>query len=354
MKSAQKTALFLYTELAGYVLACMHELAGKGWEVHVVRWPINNEAPFEFRPGSSVKLYKRESMNTKGLLALANQINPDIVLCSGWVDKGYLTVCKKFVRMLPVVLLLDNQWRGSMKQKIMTFAAGFTIRPFFNRAWVPGDPQYVYAQKLGFLEPHLKTGFYCADTSLFSQWRESFSTEKNRNYPKTLLYVGRYVEHKGIRDLWECFIALHENQFPEWRLICAGSGELWEHRTQHTAIEHLGFVQPTEFGEIIRRSGIFVLPSRYEPWGVVVQEMGACGLPMLLSQEVGAASMFLREGINGYSFPAGNRKELSACLTRLMSTSECVLQEMGAKSAEIALTHTPQQWVDTLEELSYF
>lgn len=354
MKLPARTALFLYTELAGYVLACMQELAKSGWHVHVVRWPVNNEAPFEFSPGSPVKLYDRKSLNEQDLEALASRVNPDIILCSGWIDKGYLSLCKKYARILPVVLLLDNQWKGSVKQWIMAGASAFTISPYFNRAWVPGEPQRAYAQKLGFGREHLKTGFYCADTALFSQWRGAFSEEKNQDYPKTLLYLGRYVEHKGIRDLWTCFIDLHQTRFPDWKLVCAGTGELWDQRVQHPAIEHLGFVQPAQLGEIVRRSGIFVLPSHYEPWGVVVQEMAACGLPLLLSHEVGAASMFLREGINGYSFAAGSREELSASLTRLMSAGDTALRNMGAKSAEMALTLTPQRWVLTLEELSYF
>ena len=44
------------------------------------------------------------------------------------------------------------------------------------------------------------------------------------------------------------------------------------------------------------------MPSKKEPWGVVLQEMAIAGLPLLTSQHVGAATMFLEEHENGLVF----------------------------------------------------
>src|SRR5688572_27242054 len=50
--------VFLYTELAGYFLACVEALS-KNAEVMIVRWPVNKEAPFQFSTPGSVKIYNR-------------------------------------------------------------------------------------------------------------------------------------------------------------------------------------------------------------------------------------------------------------------------------------------------------
>jgi hypothetical protein len=50
-------ALFLYSEIAIYFLKCCEELA-KNNEVHVVRWPLNKEAPFKFNYSKSINIYE--------------------------------------------------------------------------------------------------------------------------------------------------------------------------------------------------------------------------------------------------------------------------------------------------------
>ena len=50
---------------------------------------------------------------------------------------------------------------------------------------------------------------------------------------------------------------------------------------------------------------VFALLSRHEPWGVAVNEAAASGLPLLLSDRVGAAADLLRDGENGFLVPVG-------------------------------------------------
>ena len=120
--------LFLYTELAEYVLACIEQLEKEDIEVHVVRFPVNSEAPFEFRQLEKTKIYDRSDFDDSELQNLANEIDPHIILCSGWIDKGYLSICRQAKSKIPTVLLLDNQWEGGLKQKIASL-----VSPFFSR-----------------------------------------------------------------------------------------------------------------------------------------------------------------------------------------------------------------------------
>jgi glycosyltransferase involved in cell wall biosynthesis len=79
---------------------------------------------------------------------------------------------------------------------------------------------------------------------------------------------------------------------------------------------------------------IFALLSRHEPWGVVVNEAAASGLPLVLSDRVGAASDLLSEGDNGFLVPADDVEAASAAVERLAHDS-ALRSTMGARSREV-------------------
>ena len=88
-------------------------------------------------------------------------------------------------------------------------------------------------------------------------------------------------------------------------------------------VHFLGFHQGNDLVELYVCADLFCLPSRHEPWGVVVNEAAACALPLLLSDRVGAGRDLVRAGQNGYVF-ASNRPEA------LERASASILSEAGA------------------------
>jgi glycosyltransferase involved in cell wall biosynthesis len=345
--SQKPVVLFLYTELAEYFLACLEKLEQENIDVHVVRWPVNKEAPFQFRQLEKTTFYERPDLDGDKLLSLYDTLNPDLVLTSGWVDDGYLSVAKKARKEGKSVLLLDNQWVGGLKQRLAGWLSPFIIRNKFNKAWVPGAPQKRFAEKMGFA-PNIRTGFYCADCNLFDQFYDQFKEEKQAAFPKRFLFIGRYLEFKGIFDMWKAYQQLTGSS---WELWCVGTGDLWEQRVEADGIRHFGFVQPNDLGDIIRETGVFVLPSHKEPWGVVVHEMAAAGFPMICSDTIGAASTFLEEGENGYFHKAGDSESIYSAMKRVSELSESELQAMSDHSRKLSKTITPALWVKTLMEL---
>lgn len=342
------TVLFLYTELADYFLKCCDELS-KDAEVHIIRWPVNKEAPFKFKFSEKIKIYDKADYSLEQLHALVGRINPDVIVCSGWVDKDYLKLVKPFFKKIPTVLTCDTHWNGSLKQYLALILSRFFLLNTFSHAWVPGKVQRNYADKLGFESNKIMEGFYCCDLNKFNAIHQKIKPVREKNFPKRFLYVGRYYDFKGVAELWDAFRQLQEEQPNEWELWCLGTGSIPP--IEHPKIKHFGFVQPADLEPIIENAGVMVLPSRFEPWGVVVQEYAAAGFPLLLSSAVGAHEAFLEAGKNGFLFAPQNSIDLKKQLKKILNLSSKDLLLMSEKSHQLAQKISPQKWATQMKDI---
>lgn len=344
--------LILYTELAGYVLGNINRFlrSNPSAGVLLIHYPVNPEAPFQlnFPEGSRAMIYDRN--NEQELMMRIQEFNPDIVLCSGWGNSFYLNAVKRLDKNVKKVICFDNPWKGNFRQWVNVFLSRFFILRIFKYAWVPGAPQQAYARKLGFREFRIKTGLYPADSELFSNiGREKIG--KKGPYPKVMLCVARYISQKNLPFLWKAFIKANERTGNQWKLNCIGFGELFDQRIQHPSIQHLGFKQPDEMGEFILNAGVFVLPSTEEPWGVVVHEMALSALPLLLSDRVGSASMFLKDD-NGKKFDPERSEDLEKILFDFMNLTDNELRVMAERSYTYGMRLQSSDWSETILKIS--
>ncbi len=341
--------VFLYTEIAEYFLACCNLLAEHG-EVHIIRWPVNKEAPFKFEINPKLKLYSKSDYTLQQLTQLVESIKPNVIVCSGWIDKDYLKISKSYFKKIPTVMTCDTHWTGSLKQRLAMIISRVTLLNIFSHAWVPGDIQKKYVLNLGFKAATIYTGFYSCDLNYFNSIYEAQKGQKKILFPKRFLYVGRYYEFKGIKELWQAFIELQQEQPNEWELWCLGAGDI--EPVAHPNIKHFGFVQPKDLANYTLQTGVFILPSRFEPWGVVVHEFAASGFPLLLSDKVGAKDAFLKEKENGFVFISGDINGIKESMKKIISLSDTELQHMGNVSNRLSKTISPAKWVDTLLAVS--
>ncbi len=349
-------ALFLYTELAPYFLACVERLVKDfDLEVHIVRWPLNKEAPFQLKYADRVHVHERERFDDAALLSFATDLAPDIVFASGWVDKGYLKVCRALRSAgRPTVMCSDTAWRGDARQFAATVAARLWLKRTFSHAWVTGEAQARYARKLGFKPDAIRNGFYSADVDRFAPLYERFKTAKAVHFPHRFLCTARYIPTKGHQLLCDAFAELcTAGEAGDWELWIAGTGELRDQvmnsaSGEHSRIKHLGFVQADAMQTVLEQCGVFVLPSTYEPWGVVVHEHTCSGFPLLLSSAVGARERFLREGENGHIFIAGDKGTLKNMLRMMILSTDDELRAMGETSAQLGRQWSPKQWSEVV------
>ena len=131
-------------------------------------------------------------------------------------------------------------------------------------------------------------------------------TDRTRVGAETrFLFVGRFIERKGLDILLEAFRLVDSGE-----LWLAGDGPMRE-RVSHAAaqdarIRLLGHVEGQALSDLYAHSDVLIVPSLYEPWGLVVHEGLAHGLPVITTDQVGAADDLVDPDVNGYVVPAGS------------------------------------------------
>ncbi|MBS1763375.1 MAG: glycosyltransferase family 4 protein [Bacteroidetes bacterium] len=345
----KKKALFLYLEPAGYVEACLKKTVQMfPVEAHVVRYPLDPNAPFKFEEIENVTYYDRTKYEGYKLDEMVAALQPDFIFCNGWIDKGYVNTTKKYAGKIPTILSFDNLWEGKLKQHIASVTAPFILPKIFSHCWVPGKPQVVYAKKLGFSDDKIKTGMYSANFELFDSMFKNTWPAKEKKFPRRFVFVGRYIEIKGIRELWQAFINVQTTTPNEWELWCIGKGPLDDEFPVHDKIKNIGFVQPKEFESYVEQTGVFMLPTYDEHWGVVVHEFAIAGYPLVLSTKAPAGTAFLQEGVNGFYHNPKDVKSIEDVLKKIMQLSDTELVKMGLHSHELSKCMTPDTWATTV------
>lgn len=343
------TLVILYEELAPYFLKCVSSFVQLyNVDVHIINREVNKVAPFSLEV-HNFKTYKRSEYTDEELIELVKSIQPNAIFCCGWASKVNLKIIAKFYKEATTIVGFDNKWKGSLKQWVASIFAGFFFTKKFDYCFVPGEEQKVFAQKMGFKDKQIVTGVYCCDYDFFKGMDIECKEAKKIKFPKRFIYVGRYVENKGIADLWQAFIELQIEYPNQWELWCLGTGDVKP--IDHPKIKHFGFVQPEAMKNYIRNTGVFVLPSHFEPWGVVVHEFASAGFPIICSDKVGARTAFVENNYNGYIYESNDISALKVALMKIINSDNKTLFEMGEKSVEKAKQITPDIWAKQLISL---
>ncbi|MFO0991223.1 MAG: glycosyltransferase family 4 protein [Hyphomicrobiales bacterium] len=336
------TVVILMTRLSDYMLNCFHAWRlSSGIDLHVVRRPVAvSESPYDFAEQlGGIAFYQREAFDGDGLRAFLGRIKPDLIICFGWADQDYLAAVRSRTAGTVAVMTLDNQWLGTFRQRAGLVWSRLFLTRLFDYVWVPGPRQAHFARLLGFPKSNIRDGYYVANCKHFTSIRETIDGAPARR----LVFVGRYVALKGVRELWQGFIAHHARRESSLELWCIGTGPLNARRPEHPKLRHLGFIQPRDFAEILKGGGIFILPSHFEPWGLAVHEFAIAGFPLILSRAVGAADRFLGPD-NGILLDAVTPEAISRALEKIESLSNEQLAAMSRASTHRGMALDVSYW----------
>jgi glycosyltransferase involved in cell wall biosynthesis len=335
--------LYLYTEIMGYSIATIKELIKSGAEVHVVHWDKKKISKYQVTKKFGVHFYSRSKYTVKDLLVLINQINPDITVMSGWMDKGYLVGAMKLrFKKKIVVVCFDDIWFNSIKQNFASFLGYIGIFSiFFSHAWVTGFLQFEYARRLGFKKKNIIYDLYSADTELFSKYFIKIKNLKRKEYLHRFIFIGRFETIKGVEILLKAWESLGIDK-KDWELCFIGDGKLKPMLNNIKNITVKNFMQPYDLAQELTKGGCMILPSLKEPWGVVVHECAASGLPIIVSDAVGSANYFVINGYNGFSFNTGDVNSLKEKMLKFIKMRDKEIFLMSNNSFLLSKKISPE------------
>lgn len=309
---------------------------------------------WRWRPGKNSFLINR------GLWSALNRVGPQVIICGGYNYEAYWEALL-WARRHGVRFLLWSEsnrqdarrgraWVESLKAYFLSHCDGFVV---------PGKASCEYLQSLGSTAAHIFTAPNAVDNTFFATQAENARAHapeiraRLRLPSRFILFVGRLVPQKGVFDLLQAYAKLESGLRAEVGLVFAGDGVSREELEQEAkgispgTVCFPGFAQREDLAGLYALAETLVLPTHSDPWGLVVNEAMACGLPIIVSSVAGCSADLVGDGWNGYVVPPRDSDKLSRAINSLVRQPE-LQQTMSARSLERIQNYSPEACADGL------
>ena len=325
-------------------------------------WRVSRQAePFTWLtlfPNRALETVPRSVCARAMALALIKH-RPHALLIAGYSRPESL-VALAWARYMgrPAVLMSDTQsgdrprirWKETLKKMLVRS---------FDTALVAGPRQCDYLVGLGLPPDRIVQGYYAVDNTFYAERSTAFRRDPAgrsglpvRNY---FLAVSRFAPEKNLPCLIRAYAA-YRRRVPDehaWDLVLCGDGPeaaridavIQENGLSH-AIHRPGFLQADELVRWYAFASGFVLPSLIEPWGLVVNEAAACGLPLLISDRAGSAEVLVPRAANttGRRFDPTDESDLALALAWLSRLPRSEWEGLGRRAAELVSQWGPERF----------
>jgi glycogen(starch) synthase len=165
--------------------------------------------------------------------------------------------------------------------------------------------------------------------------RWPFAARRPHNGPAELLYLGRLEYEKGVHDVIAALPRIRRTH-PGTTLTIAGEGTqqgwLIEQARKHRVLKAIRFVGHLEHAEllaVLHRADAAVLPSHYEPFGIVALEAAAAGTPLVTSN-IGGLGEAVINGQTGVSCPPRDVARLASAIRAVLDDPHAAQQRAHA------------------------
>ncbi|MBD0387782.1 MAG: glycosyltransferase family 4 protein [Nostoc sp. C3-bin3] len=288
------------------------------------------------------------------------KLQPDVIICGGWHHfTHWLALVYARITKTPLLIwsestLKDERSVSKIKHKLKTGiihqADGYIV---------PGQAQKNYLLKFKansekiYMAPNAVDSIFFTSQSQIYRQNKAFYQQKSGLKGCVILYVGRLIDEKGIPELLQAFAKL--STYKQVTLVIVGDGfQATEYHSycQHNQIDCVvfaGFQPQSALPQYYGIADIFVFPTKTDPWGLVLNEAMAAGLPIICSDAAGAADDLVMNGKNGYLVTVGDANKLSEAL-QILVEDENLREKMGLHSQEIITNYTPQKMAQGLKE----
>jgi 1,2-diacylglycerol 3-alpha-glucosyltransferase len=313
---------------------------------------------YQVLPSWRKRLAGKNLLLNRGLKAALQQEAPDIILCGGYnYPASWASLRWATKHRTPFIL-----WVESTEQDLRSrnWVIEFLKTKFLKRCSafvVPGKSSFQYVKKYGARNDEIFTAPNAVDTELFSQEATAVrqDDESQRQSlqlpPRFFLFVGRLVREKGVFDLLEAYGKLTPELRAAAGLVLAGEGTARAELVRRASLMKLGqiqfsgFVHREQLASYYALADVFVFPSHTDPWGLVVNEAMACGLPVIASDAAGCTADLVEDNWNGRVVRRGDVAQLASAMEEL-GRDPALRARMGNHSQERILRYSPEACAD--------
>jgi glycosyltransferase involved in cell wall biosynthesis len=282
----------------------------------------------------------------RGVRRELDAFDPSVVIVGGWNQPAFWQAALWTQRRRRALAL----WIESTERDERSGARPLEAakRAFVRRARgfiVPGAASREYVSSLGVADDRIVVAPNAPDLRVFGDAvraaradRAALRASLGVDAP-CVLYVGRLDPEKDVGSLLVAAEQLDAT------VVIAGGGLLDAELRRRAPgnVRFLGRLDRDELAPWYAAADVFVLPSRSEQWGMVVSEAAAAGLPLIVTDAVGAAADLVDEGVNGFRVPVGEPAALAEALQRVLG-DDSFCERAAARSLELASKRTPKHW----------
>jgi glycosyltransferase involved in cell wall biosynthesis len=291
---------------------------------------------------------------SRGIVSALRRIQPDALWVHGYASINALHGILAANALGIPVLLRAESWLADRPRSPLTLAAKSlffgvlgpavdavlpigTVNAAYWSHYLPDTPQ--------FRVPYAVDNNYFASRADAARpdtadLRANLSLGPDR---PVILFASKLQPRKHADHLVEAFSRFIAGRAAPPYLVIVGDGESRAALEALTAslgltdhVRFAGFRNQSELPGFFALADVFVLPSRHEPWGLIVNEAMACGCPVIVSSDVGCHADLVQDGVEGCIYPVGDVSALTAALQRIFATPT-IAQQMGiAARARIA------------------
>lgn len=324
-----------------YNLPVWRIIRDKGYSIRIIQLGNKKLTPFQYNGEADIEVHDISEWSDYQSFKKDNyDEHIKLLFVSEVMNPWYWRLAHKYhahIKDLPIVLGSDAQWTGCRNNYIKKLLFPLTYKKIFTHVLSAGLWQVVYALNVGFKREQILTPLYCANNKLY------YSVDIDRkvdDYPKRFLFVGRFNEVKGIREMLQAWSQITDKK--GWVLTLVGNGPMEDEIKQTKDIEILPFLQQDEICRLMLSTGCALVPSRTEPWGLVIHEAVAAGLPIIVSNNCGATNQFVINHYNGIIINGCEVESLFVAMKQIIDSDPSTLLSMAYRSREMSKSILPE------------
>jgi 1,2-diacylglycerol 3-alpha-glucosyltransferase len=296
---------------------------------------------------------KNPSFYTKKIKRILDELQPVCVVSLSYYEPYMRTASIWAKKHHSASILIIDSWDGDKKRYMLKeFIKSLWCKKYYDGSFVSGIRAALYAQKLGVSPTRIWKGVDVVDNHHFlslaqiARKNNIVLREKYSLPEKYFLTVSRLAIEKNLARLlvaYQRYLSLGG----DWDLVIVGEGPCKDEihalsrKISSTKVHLEEWKAYDELPIYYGLAGGFILASVSEPWGLVVNEAMASGLPILVSTKCGCLPELCWRGVNGFDFDPFDCDGMAKTMIKLSSLEEHVLYKMGEASKLIIQNYSP-------------